>query len=293
MKKIVIHSLSGGSGKTTITANLAVLFADEGYKVGVIDCNLNNPGLAYELHGFNKYLNRDPNKPKYTLSDFVRDMCKLQEIIYDVYDLMNVNSSGKLYLLPSSQDLDLMYDLAEHRNTDYILTNIGVALDGFQDAVKEKFKEDIEVLLIDTTPGLESLTALRSHVVINTGEGVNIYPMAIEESSIISTTTLLEYLQRHFSEPRIERRNYVLINRNQFENIQEIEKMIEEVYADYNCKVIGTLPYSENISEYKYDSWMDNPNGNTAFVKQYPEDPFTKELINIKNKLKTILEILN
>lgn len=288
MKKIVIHSLSGGSGKTTITANLAVLFADEGYKVGVIDCNLNNPGLAYELYGFNKWLY---GNAKPTLSDFVRDQCKLQEIIYDVHDLMNVESSGKLYLLPSKQNLEVMYNLAENKETESIFDKIGEALARFQDAANDKFKKDIEVLLIDTTPGLDSLTSLAPHVLISSEEGVGIYPMSIEESSIISTTTLLEYLKRYFSEEGIERRNYVLINRNQFENIQAIEKTIERVYERYNCKIIGTLPYSKNIGIYKFDSWMNKPTKNTAFVKQYPEDPVTKELINIKNKLKTILEI--
>ncbi|WP_410513683.1 CpsD/CapB family tyrosine-protein kinase [Paenibacillus sp. BR2-3] len=42
---LMFTSGEAGEGKTTILANLAVSFVQEGKKVAVIDCNLRNPGL--------------------------------------------------------------------------------------------------------------------------------------------------------------------------------------------------------------------------------------------------------
>jgi Mrp family chromosome partitioning ATPase len=42
---ISIHSFRGGAGKSNIAANLAALFAPEGQRVGVVDTDLQSPGI--------------------------------------------------------------------------------------------------------------------------------------------------------------------------------------------------------------------------------------------------------
>ena len=46
MAKIIsIHSFRGGTGKSNMTANLAALLAAEGGRVGVIDTDIQSPGI--------------------------------------------------------------------------------------------------------------------------------------------------------------------------------------------------------------------------------------------------------
>ncbi|TMI37780.1 MinD/ParA family protein, partial [Candidatus Bathyarchaeota archaeon] len=43
-KVIAVHSFKGGTGKTTLTANLAAILAMH-HRVGVMDLDLSGPGL--------------------------------------------------------------------------------------------------------------------------------------------------------------------------------------------------------------------------------------------------------
>lgn len=54
MSKIIsIHSFRGGTGKSNTTANLAALLALAGQRVGVIDTEIQSPGIhvLFGLHG--------------------------------------------------------------------------------------------------------------------------------------------------------------------------------------------------------------------------------------------------
>lgn len=45
MKAIIVYSGKGGVGKTTTTANIARLLAQEGHKVFIIDADINTPSM--------------------------------------------------------------------------------------------------------------------------------------------------------------------------------------------------------------------------------------------------------
>ena len=58
-KIISFANQKGGSGKTTLTANLAVLWANSGYKVAVIDAD-SQQSLTYWLNARKKYYGEEP-----------------------------------------------------------------------------------------------------------------------------------------------------------------------------------------------------------------------------------------
>jgi MinD-like ATPase involved in chromosome partitioning or flagellar assembly len=46
MSKIIsIHSFRGGTGKSNTTANITTLLASQGLRVGVIDTDIQSPGI--------------------------------------------------------------------------------------------------------------------------------------------------------------------------------------------------------------------------------------------------------
>ncbi|MCB0075201.1 MAG: P-loop NTPase, partial [Caldilineaceae bacterium] len=61
---ISVHSFRGGTGKSNTTANIAALLAMEGKRVGVVDTDIQSPGIhvlfgvteADMKHSLNDYL---------------------------------------------------------------------------------------------------------------------------------------------------------------------------------------------------------------------------------------------
>lgn len=51
MRAIIIYSGKGGVGKTTTTANIARLLAEQGHKVFIIDADINTPSMNTEFEG--------------------------------------------------------------------------------------------------------------------------------------------------------------------------------------------------------------------------------------------------
>ena len=78
MSKIIsIHSFRGGTGKSNITANLAVTVARAGNRVGVIDTDIQSPGI-HVLFGLKE------DKVDKALNNYLWGECAIEEASYDV-----------------------------------------------------------------------------------------------------------------------------------------------------------------------------------------------------------------
>ena len=74
---VSIHSFRGGTGKSNSTANLAVLLARQGLRVGVIDTDIQSPGIHVLFQC-------DPADFKYALNDYLWGRCEIQDAAVDV-----------------------------------------------------------------------------------------------------------------------------------------------------------------------------------------------------------------
>ena len=70
---IIVTSLKGGVGKTTVTANLAMTLAQKGHKVVAIDCDLESRCLDMVLGLENDSL--------YNISDILSERCTFEEAL--------------------------------------------------------------------------------------------------------------------------------------------------------------------------------------------------------------------
>ncbi len=65
MAKIIsVHSFRGGTGKSNVTANLATAIARSGYRVGIVDTDIQSPGIHIPF-------GLDETKVKHTLNDYL------------------------------------------------------------------------------------------------------------------------------------------------------------------------------------------------------------------------------
>ena len=78
MGKIVsIHSFRGGTGKSNTTANLAAQAALANKRVGVVDTDIQSPGI-HVLFGL------DENSMGCTLNDFLHGDCEIKDVAFSV-----------------------------------------------------------------------------------------------------------------------------------------------------------------------------------------------------------------
>ncbi|MEZ4622223.1 MAG: MinD/ParA family protein [Caldilineaceae bacterium] len=142
MAKIIsIHSFHGGTGKSN-TTNLAALLAAGGQRVGVIDTDIQSPGIhvLFGLKGATI---------EHSLNDYLWGRCAIGQAAHDVTDkLVGATSGtsfssvrGKLFLIPSSIQTDAIVNVLREGY------DVGLLTDGIRNLLSEL---QLDVLLIDT-----------------------------------------------------------------------------------------------------------------------------------------------
>lgn len=149
-KIVSIHSFRGGTGKSNTTANLAAQVALTGKRVGVVDTDIQSPGI-HVLFGL------DEAKMGKTLNDFLHGKATIREVGFAVGDQPSSEEgraklAGKnLWLFPSSiRGGEISQILKE--GIDFNLLN-----EALQKAISEF---DLDYLFVDTHPGLNEETLL-------------------------------------------------------------------------------------------------------------------------------------
>ena len=94
---VAVHSFRGGNGKSSMTANLAGLLATSGQRVGVIDADIQAPGLHVLLGQAGK-------KITFTLNDYLLGNCAVQQLALDITADVGPDLSGKLFLIAASMN---------------------------------------------------------------------------------------------------------------------------------------------------------------------------------------------
>lgn len=140
MTRIVsVHSFRGGTGKSNTTASLAVLFANRGLRVGVVDTDIQSPGL-HVLFGL------DAGQVQHSLNDYLWGRCEIGAAAHPV---LEGRTRGAVLLIPSSIKADEIVQVLRQGYDMRLLT------DAFRELGE---KLELDVLLIDTHPGLNEET---------------------------------------------------------------------------------------------------------------------------------------
>ncbi len=98
-KIIAFHSFRRSTGKSSLAANTAVICAQQGMRVGLVDLNLESPSLAYtfQLEG---------QSIPYRINDFLWQNCTIDQAAYDITKhletIWHTNISGRLTLVPAN-----------------------------------------------------------------------------------------------------------------------------------------------------------------------------------------------
>jgi MinD-like ATPase involved in chromosome partitioning or flagellar assembly len=144
-KIVAVHSFRGGTGKSSLISNLAISMAKQGKRVGVIDTDLQSPGI-HVMFGL------EDETVEHTLNDYLSGRCALYEAAYDLTYLLpqqSAQNSGSLYLIPASAKAnDITRILREGFQAERLL-------DGLSEVSHDL---RLDFLLIDTHSGIDEET---------------------------------------------------------------------------------------------------------------------------------------
>lgn len=249
MPKIIsIHSFRGGTGKSNITANVAVTVARQGRRVGIVDTDIASPGI-HVLFGL------DEEKMDKTLNDYLWGNCAVEEAAYDVGSSLEMGDGGSVYLIPSSIKVgEIVRVLKEGYDVEMLNT-------GFRELVK---KLNLDYLFIDTHPGLNEETLLSIAI-----SDVLLLIMRPDQQDFQGTAVTVE-VARKLSVPRM----FIVVNKVLIEfDFAEVKNRVEQIY---NCEVAGVLPLSEDMVRLSSAG---------IFSLHYPDHPFTATIEEITSKV--------
>ncbi|MGF1425302.1 MinD/ParA family ATP-binding protein [Kitasatospora sp. LaBMicrA B282] len=137
---IALHSHRGGTGRSTIAANLARLMADQGLRVALVDTDLQSPA-AHHLFGLGE------PRPGRTLADYLVGRCEVEDAA------LEVPAAGELFLVPARAEASGIHEIIAEGY------DVGLLHEGFDRLVTAL---GLDVLLLDTHAGItnETVTAV-------------------------------------------------------------------------------------------------------------------------------------
>jgi septum site-determining protein MinD len=241
VRVVSTHSFRGGTGKSNLTANLAVQLAQTGERVGVVDTDIQSPGIhvLFGLRGA---------EVRGTLNDHLFGGRPIGEIAHDVTP---EGVAGTIHLVPSSvRPGEISQVLREGYDAQRLVQGLRSLVDELQ----------LATLLIDTHPGLgeETLLAL---VVSDT-----VLMVLRPDQQDYEGTGVVAEVTNGLGVPR----RALVVNKvpPAFEP-QAVRRRVEQAYG---TDVVGLLPHD--------DLMMSLASGG-VFALEHPDHPLTAAISEI------------
>ncbi|MEM7579355.1 MAG: MinD/ParA family protein [Mastigocoleus sp.] len=258
MSKIIsIHSFRGGTGKSNVTANLATTLARSGHRVGIVDTDIQSPGIHVPF-------GLDDSKIQHTLNDYLWGRCKIDAATYDVSSVFtshqkqgwfSKNHKGKIYLIPSSIKTGEISRILRE-GYDARLLN-----DGFRYLIKHL---KLDYLFIDTHPGINEETLLS--VIISDILLVILRP----DKQDYQGTAVTVDVARKLEVPKM------LMIVNKALSSLNSQTLKQQIQTSYKVPVAGILPVCEEMFHLA---------SSDIFCLRYPEHPWTRNIELISQQL--------
>lgn len=240
-KIICIHSYRGGTGKSNLTANIATALAMEGHRVGVVDTDIQSPGVHF-IFGLEE---EDLHK---TLNNFLWGQCNPVEVAHDVTAEAIAAVGGKLFLFPASMKLE---DITKILNEGYDFKLLHF---GFRQFVK---RLDLDYLIVDSHPGLNRETLLTFAV-----SNLVILILRPDRQDFQGTAVTVDIAQKLNT-------NKLALVINKALASMDLVALRQRVEGIYNLPVIGLFTLSEDMMRL---------GSKNVFYLQYPKHPLSDEV---------------
>ena len=253
-KIIAVHSYKGGTGKTSMSVNLAATFAKNGKKVCLFDLDFRAPSLfaILKVQKADNYFN-----------DYLNDNCEINKAMLDLSS--RIPGNGKFYVCPANPSTEAIRDMSS-KDRKWEMRALGRIL-----ALRETLihEQKFDYLVFDTSPGLQyssinAIVAADFVVVATTGD----------RSDVDGTKRMLAELYNLF-----EKKTGLVLNKVLDPSATSKKtEMQNKIKADYQVPLLGMVPCFCEVLRAE---------GNFIFAQDKPDHPFSKIVSEMANKIET------
>ena len=253
-KIIAVHSYKGGTGKTSLSTNLAATFARRGKKVCLMDLDFRAPSL----HAIFKTQNLD-----YWLNDYLNGICEIDKVLFDA--TKEHGNGGKLMVGLANPSTEAIRDMTA-KDRKWEMKALGRLL-----ALRSAILNDggFDFIIFDTSPGLQysSINAIVAADVV-------LVVTSLDASDINGSQRMTSELYDLF-----EKKTGILINKviaDYLSSKEEVKKFNKRIKEIHSLPVLATIPCFCEVLRAA---------GDFIFSEERPEHPFTETLENLATKV--------
>jgi len=258
MGKIVsIHSFRGGTGKSNTTSNLAAQAALQGKRVGIVDTDIQSPGI-HVLFGL------DETHMGKTLNDFLHGQCEIKDVAHPIGRDIKAGPGCQqlvdkaIWLIPSSMNsVEISRVVREGYDVNLLNKGLNTLLKELQ----------LDYLFIDTHPGLNEETLLSIAI-----SDILIIIMRPDQQDFQGTSVTVE-IARSLDVP------HLLLTVNKALSRYDPQQIRETVEQTYNATVAGVMPLTEDMVDL---------GSSDLFSLRFPDHPWSKALREVAQAILSI-----
>lgn len=252
-KTISIHSFRGGTGKSNCAANLAALMARAGNRVGVLDTDIQSPGIHV-------LFNVDVGSIECCLNDYLWGRCTIEQAATDVSASAllpgeDPSKMGKIFLVPSSIKTG---EIARILREGYDVAKLN---DGIHEMIRSL---ELDILLVDTHPGVNEETLLSIAI-----SDLLLLIMRPDNQDFQGTAVALELARK------LEVKDLMLLL-NKVPSGVDQRVLRTQVEVTFEAPVAAMLPLNTEMAQ--------NASGGIFCLRQ-PEHPFSRRIEEVSHKV--------
>jgi septum site-determining protein MinD len=255
-KTLAFHSYKGGTGKTSLVANLGAMYAKQGANVCILDFDFRAPSLNVLFKA----------KHEFSLNDYLEDKCSIIDTLVDVSDQLQLR--GKLWVGFANPTLEALKEIMS-KDRRWEVKALSKTLAGKKEILQEK---QVDYLIFDTSPGAQysSINALAGADIVS-------LVMKADEFDLEGTKELSKGVYE-----ALGRKSGMVLNKIPLEQIAAAggrERFIKQMESEVGLPVVGMIPCMCELMAY---------GGKIIYALEKPEHTFSRSIVEIAESLKTM-----
>ncbi len=257
-RAIAIHSYKGGTGKSSIAANLAATYAKKGSNVCLLDYDFRAPSMHILFK----------EKVKHKINEFLEEKCSISDILIDIS--REYRTKGKLLLGFADPSTEVMREMMT-KDRKWEMRALHLTLSA-KSALYEE--HDVDYIIFDTSPGIyySSINALASSDFI-------LLVSKMDEFDYEGTKELI-----HGIYDVLGRKAGILLNKIPTMHVPVgggEKKMEEKLSQAFNLPILGIIPCYCDVQA---------DGGKIVYALQQSDHPFSQSIEKALEKLESYLK---
>jgi septum site-determining protein MinD len=256
-KIIAVHSYKGGTGKTLLSLNLAVLYANRGKNICLLDLDFRAPSLQSILKVKNT---------EYWVNDYLNGVCNIKKVLVDLSKACT--KRGRFLVGFANPSTEAIREMSA-KDRKWEMKALGRLL-----SLKNSLLNDmhIDYIFFDTSPGLQysSINAIVSADLVLVITGMDI-------SDIKGTQRMIDELYDLF-----EKKTGLIMNKvfpDSLTSKGHRQDLAKKLLNDTKLPIVDMIPCYCDILRTR---------GTTLFANENPDHPFVKILDRIAIKIEKL-----